>query len=175
MKRGQTIAAEREYTESESERLQARKKTKRSRMTSVVLVLLLLVILAFGGYTWMKNVAEEVVRPAENSVEEFPVTAEIRDESGQMQVSMRTREYIGQLEADLRELGYKVIKVTLPGGTTRELYVDIEGVSYYFKVNMERGAGVSAEDIGRMIKYLEGKEGGISYVDVRIEGKAYYK
>lgn len=174
MKRGQTIAAEREYVESESERLQARKKIKRNRTTSVLLVLLLLVIFAFGAYTWMKNIAKEVVRPAENLVEEFPVTAEIVDESGQMQVSMRTREYIGQLEADLGELGYKVMRVTLPGGMTRELYIDIEGLPYYFKVNMERGTGVSAEDISRMIRFLEGKEG-VSYVDVRIEGKAYYK
>ena len=40
-------------------------------------------------------------------------------------------------------------------------------------MNIDRGAGVSVEDADRMIKYLNG--GGFEYIDVRVEGKGYYK
>ena len=58
---------------------------------------------------------------------------------------------------------------------SRELYVDLEEVGYYFKVSVDRGAGVTAEDMQRMVEYLQGNEINPEYVDVRIGGKAYYK
>ena len=75
----------------------------------------------------------------------------------------------------MQSLGLKVTKVVLPTGKSRELYVDIEGVEAYFKVNIDRGTAVSAEDIERMARYLGEQDLHPSYVDVRIEGKAYYK
>ncbi len=72
-------------------------------------------------------------------IEEKKVTAEIVDESGRGQISMRMREYIIQLEEDFKVLGYTVTKVILPATTSRELYVDLCGETMYFKVSMDRG------------------------------------
>ena len=85
------------------------------------------------------------------------------------------REYIIQLEEDFRALGYTVTKVILPVNTSRELYVDLAGETTYFKVSMDRGAAVTAEDVERMLRYLKERELAPEYVDVRVEGKAYYK
>ena len=55
-----------------------------------------------------------------------------------------------------------------------DVYIaDFEG---YFKLSLDRGVGVSAEDMDRMVRYLK-KQGfiGVEYVDLRVEGKAYYK
>lgn len=175
MKRGQTIVAEREYVESDSERMKARKKQKRRHMTSVILALLLIAILALLAYTGAKNMAEEAQKLPEGSDEESKITAQIIDEAGHGQISGRMRQYIMRLEGDFRDLGYTVIKVTLPQSTSRELYVDLAGVEYYFKVSMNRDAAVSAEDAVRMIKYLSDRDIHPTYVDVRVEGKGYYK
>lgn len=66
-------------------------------------------------------------------------------------------------------------KVTLPTGMSRELYVDLEGRTEYYKVNLDRETAVTAEDIDRMVRYLEKNGVTPEYVDVRIEEKAYYK
>ena len=39
----------------------------------------------------------------------------------------------------------------------------------------ERGSAVQIEDAERMMRYLDGKGLTPEYVDLRVEGKAYYK
>lgn len=175
VKRGQTIVAERERAESDSERIQARKQLRRKRVGSVVSACLMLAILGLLTYLGAKELVGLGKGDDGGVVEEKKVTAEIVDETGRGQISMRMREYIIQLEEDFRALGYTVTKVTLPIATSRELYVDLAGETPYFKVSMDRGAAVTAEDAVRMVKYLREKDLHPEYVDVRIEGKAYYK
>lgn len=55
MKAGQTIAAERERAESDSERMQARKKQHRRRATSVIVGALMMGILGLATYLGMKE------------------------------------------------------------------------------------------------------------------------
>lgn len=174
IKRGQTIVAEREWAESESERMQTRKRVRRKRMTSVILVILMVTILGLLTYMGAKNVAEEVAQVSEKNAT-YVVKAEIVDETGHEQISSRTREYIGLLEQDFKDMGYIVTRVTLPAGMSRELYVDLNGEDVYFKVNMDRDTAVTVEDAVRMLKYLRDKDIHPSYVDVRLDGKAYYK
>lgn len=175
MRLGQTIVAERERAESESARMQARKKAHRRQMTSILIVALMLAILGLAFYLGMK----EIWAPAEvanlGTKNAYQIKAEVVDEDHRNQISTRVQKYIAELEQDLQSLGMKVTKVVLPTGKSRELYVDIEGVEAYFKVNIDRGTAVSAEDIGRMARYLGEQDLHPSYVDVRIEGKAYYK
>lgn len=173
MKLGRTIVAERERAESDSERMIARKKAHRKQRTSVVVVILMGVILVLVFYMGVNEFAEERLGAAE--VTEVEILAQVIDEDNRGQISGRTRSYIAQLEKDLADLGYKVVKVTLPTGMSRELYVDLEGRSEYFKVNLDRETAVTAEDIDRMVRYLD--ESGVvpEYVDVRIEEKAYFK
>ena len=51
----------------------------------------------------------------------------------------------------------------------------VEGAEYYIKMNVDRGSAESVEDADRMIKYLNAKGIAPGHLDVRVEGKAYYK
>lgn len=175
MKRGQTIVAERERVESDLDRMRARRRVHRRHVTSVVLVVLLLVILGLLAYMGARGAVKEARQAVSDDTEQYEPTTEIVDESGRDTISVRIKQYIGQLERDFRDLGYTVTRVVLPVGTVRELYVDLEGVEAYFKVSIDRGAAVSVEDAVRMLKYLQEKDLKPGYVDVRLEGKAYYK
>lgn len=173
IKRGQTIAAEREHAESESERLQARKQLKRKHRTSVFLVLLLMVVLGVLGYKSFQEMME--IEDEEIVTENVGITAEIVDEMGREQISERMRQYIVQIEGDFKDLGFNVTRVTLPANMSRELLIDLDGQKPYIKVSLDRGTAVSAEDVVRVLKYLAENNLEPAYIDVRIEGKAYYK
>lgn len=177
MRVGRTIVAERERIESDSERMQARKKVKRKHTTLVILVLLILVAIGLAIFLGMKELSKEyvVIGDAKEESEPYVVQATIVDEDNRGQISMRVNQYIGELEQAFADLGYKVVKVTLPTGKSRELYVDLEGREAFFKVSMERGAAVIAEDAARMIRYLDGHDIHPTYVDVRVEGKGFYQ
>ena len=174
---GRTMTAERERMETESEREQARKKVHRRHKTSLLMALLVVTILGLLAYLGGKELFREydILDFGEQEKAVYEVKAKIVDESGQTKLSSRMREYIGNLEEDLRDLGYTAVQFTLPMDASRELYVDLEEVGYYFKVSVDRGAGVTAEDMQRMVEYLQGNEINPEYVDVRIGGKAYYK
>lgn len=174
IRRGQTIVAERERAESEAERLRIRKRKKRRKRRAVIILALLIAIAYLLGYTWLKEWSNDHI-VTEVTTPEYKVKAEIVDEDGASQLSARIEQYVALLEQDLSDLGLIVTKFILPTGTSRELYVDISDLNYYFKVNMDRGTAETAEDIQRMIKYLQGKNLQPEYVDVRIEGKGYYK
>lgn len=175
VKRGQTIVAERERAESDSERMLARKQLRQKRVRAVISACLMLSILGLLTYLGAKELAGMGKETDLGKATEKKVTAEIVDESGRGQISSRMKDYIVQLEEDFRALGYTVTKVTLPVATSRELYVDLAGETTYFKVTMDRDAAVTAEDATRMMKYLREKDLHPEYVDVRVEGKAYYK
>lgn len=176
MRLGQTIVAEREHAESESERMQARKRAKRKQRTSVIVVMLMLAVLGLMIYMGVKGMSKEYIGGVDgNAADSYQITAEIIDEDNHGQVSARVREYVAQLEQDFGDLGYKVTKVVLPTGMSRELYVDLEGRTEYFKVTTDRETAVTAEDAERMMKYLDERGLHPEYVDVRVEGKAYYK
>lgn len=174
MKRGQTIVAERERVQSASERMEARQKQKRQKNFRMgIAVALVAIILAGIAVAWQKLAAEQQDVSVEVKLTE--PKAEMVDESGTGQIPTRMKTYAATLEADLAELGYTVARVTLPNGMMRELYIDIDGQEAYYKVSTDRGTGVTAEDIGRMARYLADHDLHPEYVDVRVEGKAYYR
>lgn len=174
MKLGQTIVAERERVESDSERMRARKAQRRKRGAAVVIGVLMVVILGVLLWLGARQLLDQPQDLAEVA-ETYEIQAEIVDEDNTGRISERVRGYIGQLEQDLADLGYKVTRVTLPTGTSRELYVDLEGVEWFFKVTTDRDAAMTAEDMERMVQYLRERDLKPAYVDVRVEGKAFYK
>ena len=174
MKLGQTIVAERERVESDSERMRARKAQRRKRGAAVVTGVLMVVILGVLLWLGARQLLDQPQDLAEVA-ETYEIQAEIVDEDNTGRISERVRGYIGQLEQDLADLRYKVTRVTLPTGTSRELYVDLEGVEWFFKVTTDRDAAMTAEDMERMVRYLRERELKPAYVDVRVEGKAFYK
>lgn len=179
LKSGRTIVAERERAESESERMQARRKAHRKHTTSVFMILLMAAVVILAIYLGGKEMMQQKsVVPSEQigNGEDNTIAAEVIDEeTGNLQLSGRMKKFIATLEQDFRDLGYKVRRVILPTGKSHELYIDLEGIDPYFKVSTDRDTAVSAEDVKRVIRYLE--EGDIhpQYVDVRVEGKAYYQ
>ena len=173
---GRTIAEEREKLETESERLAAREKTKKRQIWSVVILVIGLIAIGILTAIGIKSLAEGSIEPTISQGEKFEPSpsVEIVDESG-AGISGRTKEYIGALEQDFKDLGLTLTRVALPVGKRREIDVYVDGISYYFKMNLDRGTAVSAEDANRMIKYLSGAGLNPGYVDVRVEGKAYYQ
>lgn len=177
MKRGRTIVAERERAESESERMQARKQAHRKKKVSVLMGVLLLVVIglsAYLGFRELENQREETLEQATAAKTE--ITVPVVDEEQRGNVSERVRMYIAELEREFARKGYSVERVTLPTGMIRAVYVDLEGKDMFFKMNIDRSAEAAVEDVERMLRYLEERDiHPAEYVDVRLEGKAYYK
>lgn len=170
---GRTIAQEWEKQESESERLAARKKAKSKKIVKVLAFFAILAIVAIIAImevnVWITNrkkyeAAKYVPQP----------TVEIIDESGQG-ITNRIREYVGQLEIDLSDIGLELNRAVVPAGKNREVDIYLEGQEYYIKLNVDRGTAVSAEDAKRMVAFLSERDLHPQYVDVRVKGKAYFK
>ena len=183
-KMGRTIGEQRERLETRNERNAARKKDKKRKVRRVTFTVIGFVVLAavliFLGFFFMgtgepATVAPQVEEPAVSSAEP---TVQIIDEdatSGE-KITNRMRSYIGQAEGDFRDLGLKPTKVVVPTGTIRTVHFYLEGYTGYIKMTTDRGTAVSVEDAERMLRYLAGQ--GISdfeYIDVRVDGKAFWK
>lgn len=89
--------------------------------------------------------------------------------------SHRFLAFVGQTVGHAKERGLTVKRATIPLLTTRQLELRFKGIPYEFKLTVDRPAGEQVEDADRIIRYF--KKHGINpgYVDVRVEGKAFYK
>lgn len=172
-----TIVAERERAESESERMQARRQAHRKKKVSLLMGVLFLAVIALSAYLGFRELEsrrDETVEQA--AAERMEITVPVVDEDNRGKISERVRTYIAELEREFARQGYTVERVTLPTGMIRTVYVDLEGWEMFLKMNIDREAQVSVEDAKRMLKYLEEQDiHPAEYVDVRLEGKAYYK
>ena len=175
MRRGQTIVAERERSVSDSERMSLRKKAKQKKIMSGVILIVGLAGAVVLAVIIFINIYGNLKEPETLSEEVFTPTVAIEDESGSGLVTSRMKEYVGMLENDFKDSGYKVARAVVPSGKTREIDIYLDGRNEFYKTNIDRGAGVTVEDVVRMIRYLDKNGVGPSYVDVRVAGKAYYK
>lgn len=181
IKLGRTIAEKREKLETASERITARKaeeRSKRFRIVSITAgfivgaVALVLLFLAFTSDESSSPLRTTIAVP-------YSPTIEVVDEDSAStggKLTSRMSEYIGMLETDLRSLGLTPVKAVIPTNSVREVDIYLDGYTGFIKTLIDRGSGVTAEDTERMIRYLAGQ--GITdfaYIDVRIEGKAYWK
>ncbi len=185
IKLGRTIGERREKLETASERAATHRKNekkKRLRLCFTIVGFLLVLCFAIGAIIILINnaPAAEDTGQAPNSIIYTP-SVEIIDEgavavTGGGGVTSRMKEYIGQAEADFRELNYRPTKAVIPAGSVREVDFYLEGYNGFIKLIIDRPTGVSVEDADRMLRYLAGQ--GITdftYIDVRIDGKAYWK
>ena len=183
IKSGRTIGERREHLETASERLEAKKKVKKRQTFRVgFTVFLFIIIIAaaiIGVVFFLKTRAENEVETAPTTVvKAYKPTIQIIDENATSGSSITTRmsEYIGQLENDLKDLNITPVKAVIPAGAIREVDFYLDGYTGFIKTIIDRDSGVTAEDTERMLRYL--KDQGISdfqYIDVRIDGKAYWK
>ena len=183
MKSGRTIGEKREKLETASERVAAHKKNKVKNnlrvfgtslgfvIAAVVLILILLPLFRHDdGGNPSSNTIYVPVKPT------IEIIDEAASSTGEEHLTSRMKEYIGQVEACLRELGYVPTKAVIPVNSIREVDFYLENQPGYIKTIIDRGSGVSAEDADRMIRYLvsQGVEE-YQYIDVRIDGKAYWR
>lgn len=120
------------------------------------------------GVAFEKNYFEV---PSVQIVDDSGVTLE----QGTAVTSTRFLSLIGKIVALSSDRGYTVTSATLPLGTTREVDVRLKGVTPYIKFSIDRGVGEQIEDMDRSLTHLGSKGLRPSYVDVRVEGRAYYQ
>jgi len=173
-KLGQTIVGARgRDREVELLRIEGRKKLKRRNLMIGCAVAVLGAALAIWVIVGISGMVEET---SSGVVDEpgWVLTVEIVVEGGG-QVSERIRELVAKLERDFADLGFGVERAVLPIGMSREVDVYVVDRAEYYKMSVDRGSAVQAEDAERMMRYLD--ENGLKpgYVDLRVEGKAYYK
>lgn len=172
---GRTLAGDAQKTrEDKMQRAADRKKRDAKNIATVVgVVLIILVVLAA-----VVNYVSGVIKEREEASKPAPVLepkVAILDENAGENVSQRVKDFVAHLEDDTKELNLEIERVVLPYQMVREVDVYIKGRSEYYKMSLDRSSSVQAEDMSRMIRYLSEKEITPTYVDIRVEGKAYYK
>lgn len=179
---GRTISERREKLETANERMVARKKDKRKKRFRVFFVsvcfLIIVFTLAMLYFLFFEDKDHYPINTSETYVTYEPSIEIIDEDSNSVdgKITERMRSYIGQAEADFRELGYKPTKVVIPTGAIREVDFYLDGYTGFLKLIIDRETAVSVEDADRMLRYLS--EQGISdfqYIDVRVVGKAYWR
>ena len=170
---GRTIAAERDRPESESERMLNRKKVHSRKLISGIVVIAAMVVVGLIlGLELRKFLSQ---KEETLTVMSYEPKVKIEDEDAQGVVTVRMREFVGRVERDFSDLGYKVTRAVIPLGKIREVDIYLEGRTEFYKLNIDRGSAVSAEDAVAMLRYLTENEIEAAYVDVRVEGKGYWK
>lgn len=172
---GRTIAgATNNARKRNLEHIALRKKQARKNAVIVFCVLAIIAAIAIilSNYVATKIAEREQAVEARNPVEP---TVTIVDESTGNNISSRVKVFVARLEADAKDYNIKLDHVVLPFQKARELWVYFEGRDEYYKMTTERGSTVQIEDAERMIRYLDSKGLKPSYVDLRVEGNAYYK
>ena len=89
--------------------------------------------------------------------------------------SQRFLGFVGLVVGLAKDNGLVVNRVSIPPLTAKQLNVKVRGVHPYFKLSVDRSAGEQVEDMSRIVRYLKRKHISPTYVDVRIEGKAFYR
>ena len=172
---GRTLAGDAQKTrEDKMERAADRRRRKVKDIATVVGVLLIILVLIIV----VANYVSEVIREREESMRptvELEPTVSIIDENAGENISKRTKTFVARLEDDVKEQGLELDHVVLPYQKVREIDVYIKDHTEYYKMSLDRSSAVQAEDMSRMVLYLGQKEIVPTYVDLRVEGKAYYK
>ncbi len=106
---------------------------------------------------------------------------EIRDNSGiqstgsQVVTSRRFLGFVGRVIGETNDRGYTVKTATIPALTTRQVRITLVGQQPYFTFSVDRPPAEQVEDMSRILRYLRTRGISARYVDVRVEGKAFYR
>ena len=96
-------------------------------------------------------------------------------QTGDIALPRNTVAFISTVVAQLRTKGIKTTTLVLPAGTN-ELHTRIEGAGYAVKFNLH---GNAREEVGTYLAVKQRlqteRKAAREYIDVRVEGRAYYK
>lgn len=99
----------------------------------------------------------------------------VQVEAGQAIASNRFLGFVGRAVALTKDQGFTVTKVIIPEGTTRQVALQLHGVSYPIKLSIDRGVGEQVEDMARAVRWLRSHGRSLQYLDVRVSGEAFYR
>jgi len=174
---GRTMAGDARKT-LEAKRRRANDQRKRKvRFVAVISAsfLVVLTLLFATIHITMKQKAERELAAIEAQQSVKVPTVPIIDENAGENISQRVKDFVFDLEGDLAVYNLGIDHVSLPLQKAREIRVFLIGRGEYFKMSLDRGSAVQAEDLQRMVKYLDERDLHPEYVDLRVSGKAYYK
>lgn len=121
-----------------------------------------------AGVLFMKNYfPEPAVAVADTS---GVVTA-----SGDPVASSRLLSFAGRAVSLAKAASYTVTEVRLPPATTRQLEIKVAGLDTVIKMTIERAVGEQVEDMTRALAYMKASGETPASIDVRVQGKAYYR
>jgi hypothetical protein len=95
--------------------------------------------------------------------------------TGKVALPKATVQFIDEVVYQLRQKDITITSLTLPAGTS-ELHVKMDGVGYFVKFNLYGDAREEAGALIALKQQLEkSKKTPKEYIDVRVEGRVYYK
>ena len=172
---GKTIAGSANENRQRNLEHIANRKKKQIRNAIITVALLgaaIAIAIALAGYFRDLAAEREALIQDENPL--MPTVA-IVDENVGNNLSERAKLFVARLEKDAKDYNLEIDHVVLPYQKARELDIYFKDRGEYYKMTTERGSAVQMEDAERMIRYLDEKGLHPGYVDLRVEGKAYYK
>ena len=177
MKLGRTIAGNRDSAESELARQQLLEKREKKKRVQLLLLGVVVVATVVLGVIIIQSAVKKVPATGQKKTEtvKYIPTGRSRAVAGSQYITARPTHSVGWFEQDASESGLTIIKAIIPAGKAREVDLYFEGREEFYKCNLDRGTAETLEDIVRMIEYLKKQGLKVGYVDVRIEGRAYYK
>lgn len=99
----------------------------------------------------------------------------VQVQAGQALASNRFLGFVGRAVGLTKIQGFTVTQVIIPEGTTREVELQLQGVSYPIKLSIDRGVGEQVEDMARAVRWLQAHGQVPQYLDVRVSGEAFYR
>lgn len=172
---GKTIAGSANENRQRNLEHIANRKKKQIRNAIITVALLgaaIAIVIALAGYFRDLAAEREALIQEDNPL---TPTVTIVDENVGNNLSERAKLFVARLEKDAKDYNLEIDHVVLPYQKARELDIYFKDRGEYYKMTTERGSAVQMEDAERMIRYLDEKGLHPSYVDLRVEGKAYYK
>ena len=120
------------------------------------------------GVSFSRNVFEKpnVKIVANSGVEHTPGTAI---------ASARFLGFVGKAVALAQQNGLGVTHATIPAGTSRQVELSIKDVPYRFILSIDRSPAEQVEDMMRSINYFGRSGRSPMYVDIRVEGRAFFR
>ncbi len=83
--------------------------------------------------------------------------------------------FIGKLVSAANKQGLEVSKIRIPPLSLRQVEVSVEGISYFARMSTADSAEGQIINFKKAIEYFRTHKISPNYIDLRIEGKGYYK
>lgn len=97
------------------------------------------------------------------------------EEAGGTVASNRFINFLGKMVGAVNAGGRGIVTEIIIPASTRQVDLRVEGRGYPIKTHTDRDPLKQAEDVLNALKWMDEKKVTPQYIDVRVEGKAYFK